>query len=379
MREDKLYYQDPYLVAFDSTVIECIPKGNLYTVILEKTAFYPEGGGQSYDIGYIDNAKVLEVHTVDGKVVHTTDTSLTPGEKCHGAIDWERRFSHMQHHTAEHIVSGIIHKFYGADNVGFHLGTEFVTMDYNVNLNDSDIEKIELLSNEAVYKNLPVKIDYYDSVPPIGYRSKIEIEGEIRIVTVEDYDVCACCGTQTKTTGEIGTIKIIDFHKYKGGTRLYMLCGDKAIKDYQLKQNNIKSISALLSVKPESSFTAVQNLLEEKNSLKQEISRLKMSLHRLKAEAIEPSSKVILFMEDYSMEDLIKFGGIIKEKAPLIALFSGKDDEGYKYCVYSEDNDIKALASKINSALNGKGGGREFISGNMNSLKKDIEEFFESL
>lgn len=379
MRKDKLYYYDPYLKEFDSEVIECTPKGNLYTIVLEKTAFYPEGGGQSYDIGYINNAKVLEVHTINGKVVHTTDMPLTPGEKCHGVIHWERRFSHMQHHTAEHIVSGIIHKLYGADNVGFHLGTEFVTMDYNVNLNDIDIEKIELLSNEAIYKNLPVKIDYYDNVPPISYRSKIEIEGEIRIVTVEEYDVCACCGTQTKTTGEIGTIKIIDFHKYKGGTRIYMLCGDKAIKDYQQKQNNIKSISGLLSVKPESSFTAVQSLFDEKSNLKQEIARLKLALHRLKAETIEPSSKIILFMEDYSMEDLIKFGGIIKEKSPFVALFSGKEEEGYKYCIYSENDDMKVLAAKINSALDGKGGGREFISGSVNSSEKDITAFFEAL
>ena len=231
---EKLFYQDSHRSTFTAIVQEVRPSGNGYEIILDRTAFFPEGGGQSSDTGSLGGVSVSDVQEIDGKIIHYTDGPLVEGTEVEGCIDWTERFSKMQQHTGEHIVSGLIHKIYGYHNVGFHLGTDSVTLDFNGVVPKEKLHEIEQLANEAVAKNLPVQVLYPmdEELSKISYRSKIEIEGQVRIVVIDGYDVCACCAPHVKQTGEIGLIKLVGMQNYKGGVRISMLCGFRALEDY---------------------------------------------------------------------------------------------------------------------------------------------------
>ena len=382
MNQKKLYYTDAYLKEFEAEIISCEPDKDRFAVRLSQTAFYPEGGGQPFDTGLIGDANVLEVQEKNGEIVHFTDVPLAPSDICRCAIDWERRYDHMQRHTAEHVVSGLIHGLYGADNVGFNIGVDYVTMDYNVFLTETDIQKIEYLSNEAVFRNIPVRADFYDCAPDIDYRSKKELNGEIRIVTVEDYDACACCGTQTRTTGELGLIKIIQAQKYKSGCRLYMLCGYKALADYSAKQKNADEISALLSAKTNEIAEAVKTLANERDRLKHQLIESKIRLLELIA-AGQPDFEVICVFEDNLLPDELKRLAIMlaekSDKNLISAVFSEDEAGGYKYAVFCKKGDIKEFAVKLNTALCGRGGGKEILMGSVKKEKPEIQAFFETL
>ncbi len=382
MNSKKLFYEDAYLKEFESKVICCEPVEQGFATVLSMTAFYPEGGGQPFDIGKIGDANVLEVHEKDGEIIHLTDSALEPDKTYNCTIDWNRRYDHMQRHTAEHIVSGIIHKLYGADNVGFNIGTEYVTMDYNVFLTDEDIKKIEHLSNEAVFKNLPVQVDFYDGTPDIAYRSKKQLTGEIRIVNISDYDVCACCGTQTRTTGELGLIKIVQSQKYKSGSRLSMVCGYRALEDYDVKQRNAHEISTLLSSKINESAEAVKVLLAERDKIKYQLTQSKIRILEFITASQPEEETVSVFEDDLGPDELKRLALMIAEKSEktlISAAFSGDDENGYKYAIIYKKGDIKEFSTALNNALNGRGGGKDILMGSVQKNRQDIEDFLNKL
>ena len=226
MAVEKLFYKDAYIKEFDAVVLSCIEKGESFLIELDRTCFYPEGGGQSADCGTLGDAKVSDVHEREGRIWHTADRPLEQGSRVTGRIDWQRRFSLMQHHTGEHIVSGIVNRLFGLDNVGFHMGSAMVTVDFNGELTQNDIETVELLANRTVFDNIEVRTEYPDAktLAEMSYRSKKELSGEVRIVTVPGADSCACCGTHVARTGEIGMIKLLSPQRYKGGVRVGILC-----------------------------------------------------------------------------------------------------------------------------------------------------------
>ena len=232
--EKELFYKDAYLKECDTKVVSCVKDKDLYKVILEETIFYPEGGGQSSDLGMINDAKVTNVKRENDEIVHYVDKPLNINENVYLKIDWNRRFDHMQNHTGEHILSGTIHKLYGYENVGFHMDEEKIQADYDGILKEEDIEKIEFLINDAIHQNIPVVETYPDNqeLEKLEFRSKKELSGKVRIVSIDDVDVCACCGTHVKTTAEVNLIKILSFEKHKTGTRIEMKCGNRALKDY---------------------------------------------------------------------------------------------------------------------------------------------------
>ena len=242
---DKLYEEDAYLREFEAEVTGCVPAEGGWLVTLDRTAFYPEGGGQPADTGTLGGARVLDVHEQEGEILHTTDAPLPVGDRTAGAIDWEARFSRMQQHTGEHIVSGVIHRLFGLDNVGFHMGRDAVTIDLNGELTADDLTRVERLANEAVWENLPVGVEYPapEALAALDYRSKKELTGRVRIVTVPGSDVCACCGTHVRRTGEIGVIKLLTSQRYKGGVRVWLLCGDRALTDYNEKNAQAYAVS----------------------------------------------------------------------------------------------------------------------------------------
>jgi len=376
MKSHQLYYTDPYMKSFKARVLSCRPVSEGYEIILEQTAFYPEGGGQPADTGYIGECQITHVKNTAEGIVHIGDIPLEEGMEYDAGINWEKRFDHMQHHTAEHVVSGVIHKLYGADNVGFNIGEQHITIDFNVELSYEDIENIEILSNEAVLKNLPVNVEYFDSTPPFSYRSKKELKGTIRIVSVEDYDICACAGTQLARTGEIGIIKIISVQKYKSGSRLYLLCGQRALRDYQAKDNSIRAISTLLSSKPYETFDHVIKLHEEKEALRFELLSTKYTLIDMKCEKFAPADKILIFEDDLSGEEMKRYITNLSERVGSIAVFSGCDINGYRYLITSSVIDLPAFIKGMNTELNGKGGGVGIAGGHIRASKSQIDEFF---
>ena len=379
MEKHKLYYEHPYMKEFEAIVTHCVEKNGAFEIMLENTCFYPEGGGQPSDVGFIGDAAVSHVKETNEGIIHITDKPLDKSNTYPAYINWQKRFDHMQHHSAEHVVSGIINKLYGADNVGFHIGEEYITMDYNVTLTREDIEKIEYHSNEAVFKNIPINIDYYDNTPQIDYRSKKELSGIIRIVSIEDCDICACCGTQLFKTGEIGLIKIVAFQKYKAGSRLFMVCGFRALKDYQIKENNISEISTLLSSKPYESAKHVQLLNDEKERLKFELTKAKFELIDIKTASMEFSDKAIVFEENLSADEMRHYLNNLSKKHKTTAVFSGSDNEGYKYVFTSLTGDFSAVVKNMNTSLNGKGGGKDIAQGFLSTTKEKILTFINSL
>ena len=245
----RLYYEDEYLSQFDATVRECRPKSEgKWIVLLDQTAFFPEGGGQWPDLGTIGGANVLDVHERNGEVEHLVDAELTPGTQVHGCIDWERRFSVMQQHSGEHIFSGLVHSRFGYDNVGFHIGSEAVTMDFNGEITEEEAAEIELAANRVVYSNVPIEhfIPDEEARRTLEYRSKKEIEGYLRIVRIPGADTCACCGTHLRRTGEIGQIRLLGVQKYKGGVRVSILCGLRALMAERQVQAEMEKVHRLL-------------------------------------------------------------------------------------------------------------------------------------
>ncbi|HHV32552.1 alanyl-tRNA editing protein [Caproiciproducens sp. LBM24188] len=378
---EKLYDCNPYLRTFTAKVLSCTPKGEHYEVVLNRTAFFPEGGGQPSDIGVLNTVNVLDVHECGGEIIHTTDRSLAAGTTVTGGINWTHRFDCMQQHSGEHIVSGIVHRFFGYDNVGFHLGSKVVTVDFNGEFTGDQLTMVETLANEAVYKNIPVKAEYpsAEQLASMAYRSKKELSGAIRIVSVPGYDVCACCGTHVARTGEIGMIRLISAQRYKGGTRITLVCGRRALEDYREKAQSVNAISVLLSAKPEEVFSATERLQTEFAALKQQTAELQNQIFEYKASSVpEGTEKLCLFEENLLPNDLRRFGLLLCEKcSDFAAVLSGSDEDGYKYAVCSSSNDVRPLGKKLNEAFGGRGGGsKELVQGSVRGTRNDIERFF---
>jgi len=287
----------------------------------------------------------------------------------------------MQQHSGEHIFSGLAHSNFGANNVGFHLGLGFTTIDLDVPLTGENIEFLEEKANEAVYLNLPIEVSYptADELKTLSYRSKKELTGRVRIVTVPGYDVCACCGTHVKRTGEIGIIKITSFQNYKGGTRLTMLCGKRALLDYRNRNRDVNEVTVGLSVKPEEICTAVKRLETEITERKIYESILRRELFSLKAERLGTGERVCVFEKDLSPDEIRRFCLTISESFTTAAVFSGKDGE-WKYSFASKTRNCNEYAKAVNAAFGGRGGGKpELVQGSCGGKREEIEKLFNNL
>lgn len=360
---EKLFYEDSHMVTFSATVVSCEQSGEVYEVVLDRTAFFPEGGGQYADTGRLDDAKVTDVQEKAGIIYHKTNQSLEIGKTVQGTIDWEERFSKMQQHSGEHIVSGIVHAVYGYDNVGFHMGKDAITMDFNGSISKEELKVIERKANEAVVKSLDIKVLYpaKEELDSIAYRSKIEIEGQVRIVEIPGYDVCACCAPHVKKTGEIGLIKLLNVQNYKGGVRISMLCGFRALQDYEQKAESVKKISVLLSAPEEEVFSEVTRLKQEISSGKAKVSQLQQKLLVYKVEQIPQSQEVVVWFEEElegnAPRELTNL--IIENGASIGAVFAGDEKDGYRYVIGSKSCDTRIFSKRLNEKFGGRGGGNQ--------------------
>lgn len=379
---EKLFYMDSHLKEFDATVISCEPYGEGYRAVLDRTAFFPEGGGQASDTGWLNDSEVSDVQEKNGSIYHYIKDVISTGVTVHGKIQWEKRFSRMQQHTAEHIISGLVHKQYGYRNVGFHLADTYCTMDFDGPLSKEQLKEIEWKANGAVFQNIPIEVLYPSKaeLEKLDYRSKIEIEGQVRIVRIPGYDVCACCAPHVKRTGEIGLIKMVHVQNYKGGVRITMLSGDRALADYQQKEESVRSIMSLLAAKEELAVEAVEQLKEDNNTLKMQMLELQRSMLRMKAEQISADSEVCIFEDHMDMGLAREFMNLMLDKGVKIcAVFCRKDEEEYRYVIGSKDKNMQELGKYLYQSFSGKGGGKpDMIQGTIRGKRQDIEAAFHA-
>lgn len=398
MTTKKLYYEDSHLTTFEAQVLSCEPDGKFYQIILDATAFFPEGGGQAADTGKLilhscgsptemepsadsvcseQTVQVLDVQEKQDIIYHKTNAPLPPGTVVTGELNWSLRFDRMQQHSGEHLISGLIHARYGYDNVGFHLGDQEVTLDFNGVLTKEELMEIEWDANLAIAKNFPVQITYpsKEELADLDYRSKIEIWGQVRIVTFEGYDVCACCAPHVDRTGEIGQIKITHVQNHRGGIRVNILCGLRALKDYREKSESVNRISVLLSAKESLTADAVSRLKEEQFALNGRLMALQGQILKQELEQLPAGSKdVLFFFQDLDANAVREFvNQLMKRCTGYCAAFFGSDETGYKYIIGSATKDIRPLGKALNDALQGRGGGKpEMIQGSVHATQEEI-------
>ncbi|MCD7744752.1 MAG: DHHA1 domain-containing protein [Lachnospiraceae bacterium] len=451
MITEKLYYKDAYIKEFTATVMDCQERKKGFEVILSATAFYPEGGGQPYDTGilrmipeaYVENpaqvkgaddetaaaVHVLEVHEKNGELLHYTDAPLSIGSEVYGKIDWARRFDLMQQHSGEHIVSGLVHAAYGYDNVGFHMGSDVITIDFNGELDEEALQEIEAKTNDVIWQNQATRIFYpsAEELKQLPYRSKKELTGEVRIVEFPvsgtgaeavnaaganglpvvgmtadtekmDHaqmpdsvpgidiaklpyaDLCACCGTHVARAGEIGMVKLLSVVKFREGVRVEMICGKRVLNYLNMVNAQNHQISVLLSAKPDRTAEAVKWSMDENFRLKGRVLALEEKWFAQEAERRSGVGDVLLFEKDMDSDGVRKLAVAVMETCGgRCAVFSDNGDGTFKYALGEKDGDLRALVKEMNQALGGRGGGKPFFAqGSVHGEEKEIRKFFDN-
>lgn len=383
-----LYDADAYQTEFEATVLACeeVEKkdGRVYQVWLDQTLFFPEEGGQSPDMGTIDGVEVLDVQIKNELITHTLAAPLTVGTTVKGVVDWKHRFYNMQQHSGEHIFSGIVHNRFGYDNVGFHLSDSIVTMDFNGVITPEEITEIEEKVNQAIIENIPVEVTYpsKEELKELDYRSKIEIEGQVRIVTIPGYDVCACCAPHVRRTGEIGSLKVMNVQSYKGGVRVSILCGFRALDAFRQKADIITELMAEFSTSQDAILDNVKKLKGTNQTMKNQLAAAKQELMEYKVSAIpEDSENAILFEAD--LETPVVRGvvnGLVEKFVGISAVFVGNDENGYQFIVGSKNKDCRQIAATLREKLSARGGGSDkMIQGSVAATQLQIEELLATL
>lgn len=376
---EKLYELNAYTNKFTAKVLECFKDEGFYKIVLDKTAFFPEGGGQAADVGKLGSAKVFDVQIEEKTIYHYTDEPICVGSEVEGKIDFERRFNFMQNHTGEHIVSGIAHSLFGVNNVGFHLSEELVTIDFDKELTREQLHEIECIANKKVWQNLPVT-SYFPSDEELkntDYRSKKEIDGAVRLVNIHNTDICACCAPHVNNTGEIGLIKLLDTEKMRGGIRIVLKCGDFALKDYCNKFENVANISSLLSAKQENVFDAVKKLDEKCTLANQKINELKKKIADMTVASAKKEDNCV-FVDDCDVKDLqIMADKLHKSFGGVRAVFSG-DGVNYSFAMCGDDDRLQEIFSSFKSQFAVRGGGRGgMVQGTVTASKESLNFFFK--
>ena len=379
---NELFYRDEYAQEFDAEVISCQKGKKGYEVVLSDTAFYPEGGGQPADRGTLEQVNVLDVKRRNGEILHITDAPLEPGMTVHGVLDWERRFDHMQQHSGEHILSGVVHAQFGYDNVGFHMNDEVVTVDFNGPITWEEAMELEDKVNAYIWTDAESRELYpsEEELKAMDYRSKIELKGKVRLVEYPGADLCACCGTHVAHTGEIGLMKILSVSRHKDGVRMEMLFGGRAMKDYDRKHLLNTEFSCRLSAKPYETGEALQRVLDEMNAMKFRMQAMNERYYAMRATSISVGEPVIFFNEPgMSMVEIRKFCDylISTGKVKTAMIISPKDKESVNYVMGSADLNMRDVGKLLNVELHGRGGGRpEMVQGSFQAEAEAVEQAF---
>ncbi len=397
---EKLYYKDAYMREFDAHIVEVSTDGSDLLIRLDETAFYPEGGGQGADHGVMRTPSgfeisIVDVHEKDGDIWHSAQPEegeakqavsaafpeLQPGQAVHGCIDWERRFDHMQQHSGEHIVSGMICSAFDCDNVGFHMGEDTVTIDYNVRISPEEAAEIEARANQYIWEDHPFIVMWPDAdeLKRLDYRSKKELSGEVRITSFPGADMCACCGTHVSSSAQVGLVKLVSAKNFHEGTRIEMYCGKRALDFLSAGQAANKETAVLLSTSEENTPSRVQHLIEENTQLKSQVSALADRMLEVIADRYNGQENILIIDDDLPPEQGRQLADMISDRNDtLVAVFT-KAGGVYRYALIHKGADISALVKDMNAALFGRGGGRNgFAQGSAEAGPGDIRAFFDT-
>ena len=376
----KLYYEDVYQKEFAAEVLECRETDRGYEVVLDQTAFYPEGGGQPCDLGTLNGISVVDVQEKGSEIVHYTEKPLETGSKVTGKIDWARRFDLMQQHSGEHIVSGLVHEAYGYDNVGFHMSSDVITVDFSGVLTETQLAEIEAETNQKIWENTPVEIFYpsKEELEKLSYRSKKELTGQVRLVRFPGSDLCACCGTHVTHTGEIGAVKILSVENFHEGIRMTMICGKRVIDYLNMIDDQNHQISVKLSAKTGETAAAVARLQDENFRLRGKVSHMVDELCVTEAKRWEDAGSVLLFHDGLEADQVRRMADAVMQTCSgCCAVFSKGEDGSYKYAMGELNGDLRQFTKEMNAALNGRGGGKSFfVQGSVKASEEEIRGFF---
>ncbi len=379
MKTQKLYENEAYLSRFEAKVLSCDGTSEGYKIMLDKTAFFPEGGGQPADTGTISEVKVTDVQIENGEIYHYTERPFDIGQVVSGKIDFLRRYNFMQNHTAEHIVSGIVFKRFGFDNIGFHLNEREVTFDFNGFFTTEDLKNIEYEANRRVWQNLSVTAFYptAEELKEISYRFKEGIEGEIRLVKIENTDICACCAPHIKSTGEIGVIKFLSTEKQHGGTRIFMKCGKFALDDYEKKNSDIKAICEALSAKTENAQEAVCALSLRLETERAKTKKLNTELIGYKIKLFDKSKRATI-SDNTEIKDLQMLADGLHKAYGGVKTALSESKDGCAFVMCGDEDKIGIEFEKLKSVFTVKGGGRGNLrQGSIIAPISQIKEYFE--
>lgn len=384
----KIYYEDVHQTDFTAVVTECLParEDGLYLIVLDASAFFPEEGGQSADKGTLNDYEVLDVTIQQGVLYHKLNVALPVGSEVTGHVDWNRRFDFMQQHSGEHMISGLLHSHFGLDNVGFHLSDREVTLDMNGDVSLEQLRLIEQEANAFIWKNLPVTISWPapEALESLTYRSKLALTENVRIVEIPGVDICACCAPHVDTTGQIGIIKIVNAQSHRGGVRINILCGNRALADYTEKQDSVWAISSLLSAKQPEVADAVVRTKEDARRQKERANALQAELLSVQMNALpspETVDHVILFVGELDTIALRNAVNALTAKySGYCGVFAGNDESGYRFIIGSSSLDCRELAVRMRQELQAKGGGSApMIQGNVNVSAHMLNTLWQSM
>ncbi len=381
----KLYDDAPYDREFGAVINDVIIKEDCVGLVLDRTLFFPEEGGQSPDKGTIGGFEVRHVYLDNDIIVHETDCppdAFKAGDEVKGFIIWDHRFSNMQNHSGEHILSGILHSDYASENVGFHLSDNIVTLDTSKVLSPEQIRALERKANEVVYADLPVHCRYYDKeeLDNIDYRSKLSFEGSARLVVIPGVDICACCAPHVKHTGEIGLIKIIKYINYKGGMRFTILCGRRAHDYVSGQQDIVEELMHKLSVSQDKLPGAVDRLMEKVENLKLEkIEKAGRELFEKAAKLDGTEGNAIIFVEEVNnITQRRAVNELVSKHSGICGVFSGNDEDGYRFIISVPGGDSRNTAALLKGRFGAKcGGSKEMVQGSVSAKKDQILKVLE--
>lgn len=389
MRTERLYNDDPYLTEFRAEVIETLPYGDKYGIVLDRTAFYPVGGGQPWDTGYLNDEKVSEVIEKDGKLLHIVDNKLLSAE-VKGSVNWARRFDFMQQHTGQHILSACFEKLLNGSTDSFHMGKDIVSIEINIDsFSIDDAERIENMANDIIYYNLPVIIRVVngEELNSLPLRKMPKVTENIRIVEVKEIDYSPCGGTHVRTTGEVGMIKIKSWEKCKGGIRFTFVCGSRALKDYGMYNSIIRTLSEKLSVRDSEIIEAIDKLLLDLRNTEKQLSASTQELMRVEAENIIRECPVVSgirliskVFDNRSINDVKLLAQYLTKAPGTVALLACKNENAQVIFSRSEDvnMDMNTLFKAVLPIIDGKGGGNSKTAQGGGSKAEGLEEFMNN-
>ncbi|MCG3086555.1 alanyl-tRNA editing protein [Sporosarcina cyprini] len=373
---ERFYYQDAYQKEFTAEVLRQAEdeNGRPY-VVLSNTAFYPTGGGQPHDTGALQGIAVVDVEEVDGEIHHYLAESLQESGQVEGAIDWERRFDHMQQHAGQHILTASFVELFGFPTVSFHLGKELVSIDLEVEeVTEEQLRAAERLANDILLDNRPIETKWVteEELDQYALRKQLAVTDEIRLVIIPDFDYNGCGGTHPKSTGEVGLISILGTEKQKRKTRVHFVCGGRVLKQLQKKNVELREASQLLSAPEDGVSEAIAKLQASHHVLEKSLEDAKETLLAVEAKELASSKEETAVIKaaftNRTIQELQKLARLIaQEDECAIVFLVAKNDTKLQFVAArgsAVSISMKQVAADVLPLLNGKGGGSDaFVQG----------------